>query len=1133
MQPLQTLKGFHDFGINSVAFNHDGTLIVSIGLDSDHSIAVWNWKENNKIASSTCSVRHVFQARFNPLDNSIVTVGVRHVKFWSIRGRLLRGLNGVFDSGDQYSRMLSVCVSSKGRIYSGSETGDIYRWKGNHVDFYVPEAHEGPVFTLFVCHLGVISGGKDGVVRMWSFSMKPLMFFDMKDSSVAKDFACIRSLYWVDRSILVGTEHSEIFQIDIESNSRELLMEGHKYGAVTAVCTHSSRGLFISGGRDKAVRMWNVPERKMMQRKLFQHEVTSVSINFDGLSFACGLSSGTLVIMKTNNMKIVKERSDRSCELSCLQYSSNGKLLAVGCSNGNIDLYDVISVYEWIGTCKGHLSRIRSIDWSIDNSVIQSSDIDERLLHWDSESCKEILVPSEVRDIHWKNWTSPFGWPALGLAPKFGDLEGVGCVARSTFGSILAAGDDWGLIKLFKYPCCLKGARYKRYGGHSPRISCIAFTFEERNILTGGGDDGAIFQWMYLGLGRFIAADAPKAVNADDDDGQFVMQSVTAEAVDEDVEKELNITFGRGASQLVVDRSGTIVLSGGNSSAIQAGSKGKEKEVGKKGDMANEEEGLRLMDLVAPSTTVKVAGALNEAPYNSLQLDFVHGYRGHDTRFNLCQIKNGCIVYSVAAVAVIFNTTDNNQSFYSTHTDDIICLAMHPRGEIIASGQVGRNAIILVWDAIKLQTIVSLGDFHQRGVCSVAFSNDGNRLVSIGLDDDHSVALWSWRQGIRLASAPVQSAKVFQCLFNPVNDSVVTIGVNHVSFWTLDSANQLTGTTGSLGQDGICPTMLSVTATDEGMFLTGALSGDIYLWKDSRLEWQFELAHNGAVFALAPYPDGFLSGGRDAKVRMWNRLDPIKVFSFETSASSSRLPVRIRSVFWTGTQVLVGTMCSEIYTIDPASSRHRLHIQSHAAGPVKGLDTHPKQLAYATGGHDATVRVWKAPSRKCVMIRELASAVLSVAYNADGSFIACGLDNGMIYVLNSKGLSDVAQRQDRTLGINDLKFSRSGRYLATASSEGCCDVYDSMLVTPYSSLLACAKVLGLSRQLTSILIFVYPGPILNWFLLSAATARPLSFSTGARTALTSRAATKGAASCTGMLCQGFRLVSFALILINA
>ena len=120
MQPLQTLKGFHDFGINSVAFNHDGTLIVSIGLDSDHSIAVWNWKENSKIASSTCSVRHVFQARFNPLDNSIVTVGVRHVKFWNIRGRLLRGLNGVFDSGDQYSRMLSLCVSSKGRVYSGS-----------------------------------------------------------------------------------------------------------------------------------------------------------------------------------------------------------------------------------------------------------------------------------------------------------------------------------------------------------------------------------------------------------------------------------------------------------------------------------------------------------------------------------------------------------------------------------------------------------------------------------------------------------------------------------------------------------------------------------------------------------------------------------------------------------------------------------------------------------------------------------------------------------------------------------------------------------------------------------------------------------------------------------------------------
>eukprot|EP00961_Rhodomonas_salina_P106330 1431998-Rhodomonas_salina.1 len=32
-------------------------------------------------------------------------------------------------------------------------------------------------------------------------------------------------------------------------------------------------------------------------------------------------------------------------------------------------------------------------------------------------------------------------------------------------------------------------------------------------------------------------------------------------------------------------------------------------------------------------------------------------------------------------------------------------------------------------------------------------------------------------------------------------------------------------------------------------------SGDIFLWKGSHLEWQFEAAHKGPVFALSTYPD--------------------------------------------------------------------------------------------------------------------------------------------------------------------------------------------------------------------------------------------------------------------------------------
>lgn len=40
-----------------------------------------------------------------------------------------------------------------------------------------------------------------------------------------------------------------------------------------------------------------------------------------------------------------------------------------------------------------------------------------------------------------------------------------------------------------------------------------------------------------------------------------------------------------------------------------------------------------------------------------------------------------------------------------------------------------------------------------RGVSAVDFSSDGERLASLGLDDYHTLVVWNWRKGYKLASA--------------------------------------------------------------------------------------------------------------------------------------------------------------------------------------------------------------------------------------------------------------------------------------------------------------------------------------------------------------------------------------------
>ena len=71
------------------------------------------------------------------------------------------------------------------------------------------------------------------------------------------------------------------------------------------------------------------------------------------------------------------------------------------------------------------------------------------------------------------------------------------------------------------------------------------------------------------------------------------------------------------------------------------------------------------------------------------ELFSLNRYRAYDCRDNLFCLKNGEIVYHVAALGIVLNTEQNQQRFYNCHTDDILCLAVAPDMSLVATGQVG------------------------------------------------------------------------------------------------------------------------------------------------------------------------------------------------------------------------------------------------------------------------------------------------------------------------------------------------------------------------------------------------------------------------------------------------------------
>lgn len=91
--------------------------------------------------------------------------------------------------------------------------------------------------------------------------------------------------------------------------------------------------------------------------------------------------------------------------------------------------------------------------------------------------------------ITWATWTSILGDEVVGIWSRHAEKADVNCACVSHSGISLVTGDDFGMVKLFDFPCPEKFAKHKRFLGHSPHVTNIRFTSGDRHVVSAGGDD--------------------------------------------------------------------------------------------------------------------------------------------------------------------------------------------------------------------------------------------------------------------------------------------------------------------------------------------------------------------------------------------------------------------------------------------------------------------------------------------------------------------------------------------------------------------------------------------------------------------------------------------------------------------
>uniref|UniRef100_A0A8C2D3S3 EMAP like 3 n=1 Tax=Cyprinus carpio TaxID=7962 RepID=A0A8C2D3S3_CYPCA len=471
----------------------------------------------------------------------------------------------------------------------------------------------------------------------------------------------------------------------------------------------------------------------------------------------------------------------------------------------------------------------------------------------------------------------------------------------------------------------------------------------------------------------------------------------------------------------------------------------------------------RPITMYIPSNILNYEELRMDLPSQKLDLDWVYGYRGRDCRANLYLLPSGEAVYFIACVVVLYHIRNQTQRHYQKHTDCVRCLAIHPDKVRVASGQTAGvdkdgkplQPFVHIWDSKTLVTLqqIGLGTF-ERGVGALTFSSSdaGTLLCVIDDSNEHMLSVWDWNKNIKHVEVKSTNEAILAVDFSPTDtNNIISCGKSHVYFWTM-SAGTLTKKQGIFGKYKKPKFVLCFVFSLTGDVLTGDSEGNILTWGKSAADTKtlgkgaketFQImkqtrAHEGSVFAMCVLQGGAIlsGGGKDRKVIRWSAdLAPERECEIPEKFGAVRTIADVD-----GEELLVGTTRNAILR-GTFSDGFVAIVQGHV-DEMWGLATHPTQNIFISCGNDRQVCVWNAEDHKLDWCTTLEESGLCADFSPNGAVVSVGLSTGRWVVLDLQTKEVVSDLTDGNEQLSVMRYSPDGSFLAVGSHDNLIYIYN-------------------------------------------------------------------------------------------
>jgi WD40 repeat protein len=449
-------------------------------------------------------------------------------------------------------------------------------------------------------------------------------------------------------------------------------------------------------------------------------------------------------ISDAGNPSQLKTFSTNSTEISCLDFSPDGRLLVMGSKDQTVKLWDINDPSNpvLLSNFSANHGAISNLAFTPDSNMLATGNEDKTIALWN------ISVPDT---------------PKLGLSLP-GHSEPITALSFNTDGRVLVSASEDKALIIWDIQNAQRHSESTILSNPQVPVSSIAFSPRDNKLLAAGYGDGTVLIWN------------------PNESGSISVQSKSKPAEE----------FGTAITSLAFSLAGDMLITGSQNNKINFWDIGQLPKITKLSQLPGSPAYLFALALspdgkflITTAAGMDSLGFINlwniDSPQNPTQVDMQDlPSLGMELRQLVTSptgklfvsanvnplFQSGQLKYGFMAFRDIHQLKSDSLDLTEVSTNNMTSMAISPDGNTLVLGSADKN--IYIWDVSHLEnmflktTLTGYGGENSH----TAFSADGKLLATSG-DNENSTTLWDTSTMSRLITLPGLSQSITGISFRP------------------------------------------------------------------------------------------------------------------------------------------------------------------------------------------------------------------------------------------------------------------------------------------------------------------------------------------------------------------------------